>query len=770
MSRTDPPIDDGQSFQEPDGSTAEGVDAVSGDVDEAIRFLRWLSPVGLWVLTTICPVSRKLEGRSFASNETTEMRQWIEQRNGKANLYFHVNEVRAGIRGPKASAMDVTRVTHLHVDIDPKTGENLASEQARILALLTEGLPSDVPKPSAMIKSGGGYQAFWKLQEPIIVDDNPGNAEAATGYNKWLAGRLGGDKCHNLDRIMRLPGTINLPDAKKRKKGRVPVLARLVDCNDDLHPISDFQRAEQNTSSGGKKKNYDSYSSGARVDLDALKLPDRLKKIILHGRLVDEPKQGDNSRSAWLFDALCNLIRHKVPDDLILGIIMDPTNAVSESVLDKSGGSQRYAERQIAKAHDAVVAESETFATDKRSNILPNSQQNIRVALRRQGIRLSHDTFQDRLLIEGLDGAGPLLDDAVIDRIWLIVDERFKFRATYDFFVRVVCDLARRSPFHPVRRYLDCLSWDGVPRLDNWLSHYAGAEPTSFNKSVGAIVLIAAVRRVRSPGCKFDEMLVLESKQGTDKSGALKILAVDESWFSDDVPFNADSKRTIESLSGKWLLEAAELSGLGNSDVEHVKAFLSRSRDRARMSYHRLVTEAARQSILIGTSNKSEYLRDASGNRRFWPVRVVKFDLEALKRDRDQLWAEAALREEQGESIRLDKSLYGDATLEQEERIVEDPYVVTVRTGLGDITGKIQMEEVWKMFSLSPGQRTQLQNTRLGQAMRQEGWERIKLRFGNKGPEWCFARGSKAERENRILVHRTGIDEPWCATHKSEEF
>ena len=159
------------------------------------------------------------------------------------------------------------------------------------------------------------------------------------------------------------------------------------------------------------------------------------------------------------------------------------------------------------------------------------------------------------------------------------------------------------------------------------------------------LTLIAAVRRVRTPGCKFDELLVLESPQGLLKSSALRVLSVEESWFSDDLPLNSDGKRAIESLAGRWIVEAAELNGLRRSDIEHLKSFLSRQVDRARMSYDRLVTAAPRQCVFIGTTNSTTYLRDGTGNRRFWPVRVGRFDIEALRRDRDQLWAEAAARE-----------------------------------------------------------------------------------------------------------------------------
>ena len=135
--------------------------------------------------------------------------------------------------------------------------------------------------------------------------------------------------------------------------------------------------------------------------------------------------------------------------------------------------------------------------------------------------------------------------------------------------------------------------------------------------AVGALILIAAVRRIRQPGCKFDEMLVLESPQGTDKSQALRVLAINNDWFSDYLPLNAKPQLVIEMLHGRWIVEAGELTGLKKADIEHLKAFLSRQIDRSRMAFGRLLKEYPRQCVIFGSTNLTEYLRDTTGNRRF---------------------------------------------------------------------------------------------------------------------------------------------------------
>ena len=347
------------------------------------------------------------------------------------------------------------------------------------------------------------------------------------------------------------------------------------------------------------------------------------------------------------------------------------------------------------------------------------------------------------MTISGLDGHD-LLDDAAVEALWLLIDEQFKFLPPYDFFLTVVQVLARRNGFHPVREYLDGLTWDGIERIDKWLVTYGGAKNTEYVRAVSAISLIAAVRRIRSPGCKFDEMMILESPQGQLKSIAMAIMAVREEWYTDDLPLGADSKKIIEHLKGRWIVEAAELSGMRRADVGHLKSHLSRRIDRARMSYGRRPTELARQSVTWGSTNDNKYLKDQTGNRRYWPVVVETFDVEKLRRDRDQLWAEAAFREQRGDSIRLDQKLWPNAQREQQQRTIEEPWVEVIGGVLGDMKGKLLPADAWTIVGLLPGQRQQEHNRRLGEAMRALGWKRDhnqKRRFNGK-PENCYVRGA----------------------------
>lgn len=401
---------------------------------------------------------------------------------------------------------------------------------------------------------------------------------------------------------------------------------------------------------------------------------------------------------------------------------------------------------------DGPSDEEETFQRDEDSKIIP-SQDNVDLALRKLGIRLRYDEFAGHEIVEGLAGFGPRLDDSAINRMRFTIDAQYGFLVPKVLFFDLVSDRARLHRFHPVRRYLDGIKWDGENRLDKWLIDYAVAKDTPYVRAVSRIVLIAAVRRARRPGAKYDEMLILESKQGTNKSSALRVLAVDDDWFTDDLPLNNDTKRFMEATGGKWIIEAGELKGMSRSDVTSLKACLSRQIDEARLSYDRKPTVQSRQFVIIGTTNEFDgYLRDPTGNRRFWPVRVEQFDLDALRRDRDQLWAEAVVAEAAGESIRLDASLYEEAALEQDARTRnEDPLVDSLSRTLGHVTGKLRIADAYLAAGIEPGKATQDQMLRFGQAIRELGWERARRRIAG---ERCYAyvRGSETEREVELWV------------------
>lgn len=233
------------------------------------------------------------------------------------------------------------------------------------------------------------------------------------------------------------------------------------------------------------------------------------------------------------------------------------------------------------------------------------------------------------------------LDDSDLIDIRLILEAN-DFEPTIGDVLPAVIRHAKDNAFHPIRDYLRSLKWDGTPRLDNWLQATMGAPDTPFVRAVGRKTLIAAVARAFKPGCKVDTVLVLEGPQGIQKSTAIATLFGEE-FTAESVNLFDQHNKMVMAMMGAWCVELAEFIAITRRDENQVKGMLSMRSDRVVLPYAKMASDHPRQCIFFGTINPGEggYLTDSTGNRRYWPVPVVKAEIKRIASRRDDLWAEA---------------------------------------------------------------------------------------------------------------------------------
>ena len=796
----------------------------------------------------------KGSGRIFIDDrKLVELSTWVAERNGRVNLYEHINPVRpeytaseAGRAGKKAALVDIALVPRFHADLDPRAGHDWETERSLILALLVNverlrelGFPGG---PSKILDSGGGFWAFWELVEPIKLPTiaearASGNEERFLGeaardvgrYNEWIAQTLnrefGGDRladgCHNIDRVCRLVGTKNLPDEKKIAKGRKEALAQIVGEWPRLYTPEQFQKTNSDITNFTTKAemaavqlNYevpaycpegeDAHDYARRIG-DQYNLDEEtIRKILLGDGYSDQER--DKTKSGVFINVLRACLRKGVPHDVIIGIVTEPRFACSAEALNikkAPRGPVAYAEGKLRKhipklekciaeerAKEEVALSEQATLTDKIFGSDPSpspaanepaielhryaftgnesfqtagvggpnikNEYNVLLAVAKLKGSLRKNELTGDVLLSGIaalcNGQEIRMgDDDMVD-LKLMVERIYHIKAIgKDQFYDWISSLARANKFHPILDYLDSLKWDGVPRLNNWLIDHAGArdDGDGYVHAVASIPMVAAVRRVRQPGCKFDEMPVLEGAQGTNKSTGIRSLCKDPDWFTDSPSLGASSKEMIEQLQGSWIVEIAELQKRKDHGIEAIKAQLSRQEDKARLAYGRITSKVKRQSVFFGTTNSNNYLEDPTGGRRFWPVRIESFNLETLEAARDQLWAEASHREAAGESIRLPEHLWAVAARHQKQRTVVHPWEETIGRLFGfldalDIAkGMVSVNEIFgTVLGIPVEKRSPRLGAELKNAMMALGFEKDRIDLGGHR-EYYYVRGTK---------------------------
>lgn len=203
--------------------------------------------------------------------------------------------------------------------------------------------------------------------------------------------------------------------------------------------------------------------------------------------------------------------------------------------------------------------------------------------------------------------------------------------------------VGRKNYFHPVREYLSAQQWDGTPRVERLFIDYLGAPDDAYGRDTARLMMTAGVARIFEPGCKWDYVVILQGLQGKRKSTFISTLA--KNWAAELEGDMTDTRAMVEAMQKAWILEIPELAGFTRADVRHIKGFVSRQTDKVRLAYAKRAQEYRRQSIFCGSTNDIKFLKDDTGNRRFWPIgcHVETIDIDRLRAEVDQLWAEAVV-------------------------------------------------------------------------------------------------------------------------------
>jgi hypothetical protein len=338
--------------------------------------------------------------------------------------------------------------------------------------------------------------------------------------------------------------------------------------------------------------------------------------------------------------------------------------------LTEAAGQAGLDEQEIARTVTGALARGNRIAGGggeferTAEGAVKKSFKNAMIAVNELGIVACRNSFTDKVLISNASGGSILASDhegAFTDNamnfIRSRIQETFGFDTGKEHLLDAIESLAEDARFDPVNEWLDNLKWDGTPRLKAWLPAVTGAPAEPLYEAVGKILITAMVMRARYPASKWDLCFVFEGNQGCGKSSLAGALASGpgEEYFCDAPGLVAmDNKVRAELLSGRWLVELAELSGMGRAESEGVKAFLSQSSDQYRAAYARNPKDRARTCVFVATTNAQAYLTDFTGNRRFVPVPCKKIELAKFISDRDQLFAEAVQVVEAATASRAD--------------------------------------------------------------------------------------------------------------------
>jgi len=387
---------------------------------------------------------------------------------------------------------------------------------------------------------------------------------------------------------------------------------------------------------------------------------------------TDDVKDGTPTNRLPSYAAMCELA---TADSSVAKILMDER-------YEKATAAFGPVPDTAAPDDDDAWRRPPIMDIDGQGNFL-KSVKNLRTVLendpRLKG-KLRQNLFSGRIDVIGempwtRPGATDTWSDEDAAQLRIYLEPFFGKMAKADV-LDAVAACASDQAYHPIRDYLNGLTWDGTSRLDALFVDYLGAEDSAYTRAVTRKTFTAAVARVMRPGCKYDTMPVLVGAQGRYKSTIVAKMGGE--WFSDSLRTFGD-KDAMETIQGTWLNEVPEMQAMSKADIEAVKAFLTKVSDYFRAAYGHYTVDRPRQCVFFGTTNSKECLTDPSGGRRWWPIDIdqrprSKNVFKDLDGERDQLWAEACMRWRMGETLYLPAELDAIAKQIQEEHRARHPW------------------------------------------------------------------------------------------------
>lgn len=416
------------------------------------------------------------------------------------------------------------------------------------------------------------------------------------------------------------------------------------------------------------------------------------------------------------------------------------TNALNQQTPVQSKVSE---ERQLAGEKNQDVLWTDYFQRTNNGNVIPNIS-NTKLVLEHapefEGV-IQYCNFSYRIIKVKkppfkVSKTGEWVDSDN-ERMRIYLSEKYGFTPKSSDVMGAVLVHAEEHAFHPVQDYLNSLEWDNKSRLKGWLSHYLGVAETEYTRLVGGLFMISAIARVMQAPVKVDSVLILEGLQGLGKSTMLQELF--SKWFT-DTPMSLGDKDSFQQMQGMWCIELAELDSFNKAENTRAKQFFGSRTDRYRPSYGRLVQEFPRQCVFVGTTNQDRYLKDSTGNRRYWPVTCNEIRLDLLKEDRDQLWAEALSWYNAGMQWWPTSEHEHLFEGQQEARFDSDVWEGVIyewlrRNQKPDYSCEEIMQEA---LDMDPGAMKPPEQKRVGLIMHRFGFIKKKKRVGSKRPAFYF--------------------------------